>query len=127
MPPSRQPRRELGRCPLRLRDLLHRGLDERGASLEDVFGSPDVTRGQLDAMPSLDVSVTVKTEYHRDAHHRWTPNDIHDVDAWGSTVPYCDIVVTDRAAAEQVNRRGLAERLDTVVLSRLSDLPPLLV
>lgn len=112
---------------IEINEILHRGLDERGASLEDVFGSPDVTRGQLDAMPSLDVAVTVKTEYHRDAHHRWTPNDIHDIDALGSTVPYCDIVVTDHAAAEQVNRRGLAERLDTVVLSRLSDLPALLV
>jgi hypothetical protein len=53
--------------------------------------------------------------------HRWTPNDIHDIDALGSTMPYCDVVVTDKAVASHANRTGLAERLGTVVLPRLSD------
>jgi hypothetical protein len=51
---------------------------------------------------------------------RW--NDIHDIDALGSAVPYCDIVVTDREAASHVHRTGLAERLDTTVIASLSDL-----
>jgi len=50
-------------------------------------------------------------------------DDIHDTDALGSTLPYCDIVVTDRATASHARQTGWAERLDTVVLSRLSDLP----
>jgi hypothetical protein len=54
--------------------------------------------------------------------HRWTPNDIHDVDAMGSTLPYCDIVVTDKAVASHAKRTKLTERLDTIVLWRLSDL-----
>jgi hypothetical protein len=73
-------------------------------------------------MPSFDVAVTLKTAYHRDPLHRWTPNDIHDIDAMGSTVPYCDIVVTDKAVASHANQTKLAERLGTIVVSQLSDL-----
>ncbi len=54
--------------------------------------------------------------------HRWTTNDITDIDALASTLPYCDIVVTDKAAASVVKVTGLAGRLQTIVLSRLSDL-----
>jgi hypothetical protein len=66
--------------------------------------------------------VTLKAGYHRDGRHRWTPNDIHDIDALGSTIPYCDIVVTDKAIANQANISGLSERLETIVISNLSDL-----
>lgn len=64
--------------------------------------------------------------YHRDGHHRWTANDINDLDALGSTLPYCDVVITDKAAAEHATRTGLAGRLSTAVLHRLDDLLPLL-
>lgn len=89
-----------------------------------MFGTQSDTRKHFDAMPSFDVAVSLKTEYHRDAQHRWTPNDIHDIDALGSSLPYCDVVVTDKAVASHANRCGLAERLGTVVLSRLDDLLP---
>lgn len=72
------------------------------------------------------VAVTMKSEYHRDPGHVWRPNDIADIDALGSTLPYCDIVVTDKAAASHAQRTGLADGLGTTVLSRLTDLPPLL-
>lgn len=106
---------------IEINEMLFRGLADR-ATIGDVFDSPAVTRGQLDVMPSFDVAVSLKTEYHRDAHHRWTTNDIHDIDALASTLPYCDIVVTDKAAAAAANRSGLAARLATVVLARLDDL-----
>ena len=48
------------------------------------------------------------------------------IDALGSTLPYCDIVVTDRAVASHARQTGLAERLGTTVLSTLLDLPALL-
>ena len=73
-------------------------------------------------MPSFDVAVTLKTAYHRNPMHRWAPNDIHDIDAMGSTLPYCDIVVTDKAVAAHIRRTNLAERLNTIVLSQLSSL-----
>jgi len=50
----------------------------------------------------------------------------HDIDALGSTLAYCDIVVAVKAVASHVLRTGLAERLQTVVLSRVPDLVPFL-
>lgn len=102
---------------------LSRGFEVRGATLEETLSSPDEVREAFDAMPSFDVAVTLKTAYHRDSNHHWTPNDILDIDALGSTLPYCDIVVTDKAAASTARRTGLSERLETVVLS---DLPSLM-
>ena len=58
--------------------------------------------------------------------HQWTPNDINDIDALGSTLPYCDIIVTDKAVVSQIDRTGLAERLQTIALWRLQDLSPYL-
>lgn len=112
--------REVG---IEINDILWRALSTRGASLEAVFDNVDATRRAFDSMPSFDVSVTLKTGYHRDPLHRWTPNDIQDIDALSSTVPYCDIVVTDKAAASHLVRTGVPERFRTKVLSRVSDLP----
>jgi hypothetical protein len=109
---------------IEVNETLHRGLSQRGVTLESVFPSPEMTRRAFDTMPSFDVAVTIKTSYHQDPRHRWKPNDIHDIDALGSTMPYCDVVVTDKAVASHANRTGLADRLRTVVLSRLSDLVP---
>jgi len=106
--------------------IVSRGIADRGStSVETAFEDQQGVRSALAATPSFDVSVSIKTEYHRDPAHNWTANDIMDIDALSSTVPYCDIVVTDRAAAHAV-RIGLGRRLGTTVLARLSDLPPLL-
>lgn len=107
---------------IEINDPLTQGLSERGVALEGVFTQPDDFRQAFNSMPSFDVAVSLKTAYHRDPSHRWTPNDIHDIDALGSTIPYCDIVVTDKAAAAHATRSGLSERFQTIVLSRVSDL-----
>lgn len=111
---------------IEINEHLWKGLNDRGVELEAAFPDPDETPRVWNSMPSFDVAVTLKTEYHRDANHKWKPNDITDIDALGSTLPYCDIVVTDKAIASHANRTGLAERLGTVVLARLGDLAPLL-
>lgn len=109
---------------IELNDKLALGLAERGASLEDFYGSaqaPEVDRARrlMDSMPSFDVAVSLKVEYHRDPNHRWTKNDIHDIDALGSSIPFCDVVVTDKAVAHTATTAGLGERFGTAVLSRL--------
>jgi hypothetical protein len=106
---------------IELLDALTRGLIDRGTMLEALFPSPEHVRDAFDALPSFDVAVTVKTSYHRDPKHRWTVNDIADIDALGSTVPYCDMVATDKAVANHAQQTGLADRLDTIVTSRLAD------
>jgi hypothetical protein len=101
---------------------LARGLSERSVTLEDFLSSVKDAPRAFDSMPSFDVAVSLKTSYHRDSSHRWKQNDIHDIDALGSTLPYCDIVVTDKAAASHAKRTGLSERLKTTVLPRVTEL-----
>lgn len=112
---------------IEINESLWKGLKDRGVGrLEDAFPDPEEARRLWDAMPSFDVAVTIKCEYHRNPGHVWKPNDIADIDALGSTLPYCDIVVTDNQVASHGTRTGLADRLGTVVLSRLSDLADVL-
>jgi hypothetical protein len=108
---------------IEIHDALSRGLSLRGTTIAATFPVPDDTRSALDSMPSFDVAVTLKTAYHRNPSHPWTQNDIHDIDAMGSTIPYCDIVVTDKQVASHANQTKLAERLGTIVISKLTDLP----
>ena len=105
---------------------FYRGAATRRVDREALFADEPAFRTALAEMPSFDVAVTMKTAYHRDGTHRWTANDINDIDILGSTLPYCDVVVTDKAVAAHATRSGLAERLSTVVLARLEDLLPLL-
>ncbi len=107
-------------------EALDRGALERGIDLVEVLDSPEKTRSVMDAMPSFDVAVSIKTSYHRNPEHHWTTNDISDIDAMGSAIPYCDVVVTDKAVASHLRQSGVADRLDCVVLSKLEELLPLL-
>ena len=107
-------------------DPLSEGLARRHATLEGLFPAPEDARAAFDSMPSFDVAASLKTSLHRDPHHRWRPNHIHDIDALGSTLPYCDIVVTDTEMADHVRRSDLPERLGTAILSQLNDLAELL-
>lgn len=111
---------------IELNATLSEGLHDRGVSFSDVFTDPDMTRAAMNAMPSFLVAVTLKAAYHRNPQHKWTGNDIHDIDALGSTVPYCDVVVTDKAAATHVRSAGLPERFDTHVLHHLDALAELI-
>ena len=103
-------------------------LDQQGLTVDDVFdnsGTPSAIRHNrciTDAMPTFDVAVTLKASYHRNPNHPWTRNDIFDIDAMSTVLPYCDVVVTDKEMASHVDRTSLAGRLDTKVLSSLDDL-----
>ena len=105
--------------------ILTNGLESRGPDARDVFFAADGEdlRSMVNAMPSSDVTVTLKTSLHRDAHHRWKKNDIYDMRALSLTIPYCDVVVTDRSMRSHVTRNKLPERYGTVVISQLSELP----
>ena len=103
-------------------------LAQQGLTVNDVFdmsGTPSAIRHNrciTDAMPTFDVAVTLKTSYHRNPNHPWTRNDIFDIDAMSTVLPYCDVVVTDKEITSHVARTKLTERLDTKVISGLDDL-----
>ena len=103
-------------------------LDEQQLTVEDVFDMSGTAKARrhnrqiTDVMPTFDVAVTLKTAYHRNPNHRWKRNDLFDIDAMSSVLPYCDIVVTDKEMASHINQTKLSARLGTVVLSTLDDL-----
>lgn len=109
-----------------LMDKLNRGITARDADREAVFADEHEMRLAFAEMPSFDVAVTLKASYHRDGTRTWKPNDVHDIDALGSTLPYCDIVVTEKAVADHSRRTGLSARCGVTVLHRLDDLLPLI-
>lgn len=111
---------------IELNATLSEGLYDRGVSLTGVFTDPEMTRTAMSAMPSFAVAVTLKAAYHRNPQHRWKRNDIHDIDALSSTVPYCDVVATDKAAATHIRSAGLPERFETHVLHDLDAVAELL-
>ena len=103
-------------------------LNQQGLTIGDVFdmsGTPSALRHNrriTDMMPTFDVAVTLKASYHRNPNHPWRRNDIFDIDAISTALPYCDVVVTDRAMASHIARSKLARRLNTKVLASLDDL-----
>jgi hypothetical protein len=86
-------------------ELMHEWIDQitratlaRGTDIGQVVGKDQARmRAFADGMPSSRVAISLKTRYHRDGLHQWTPNDIHDIDALAVAVPYCDAVFTDKA------------------------------
>ena len=113
---------------LEINEIFSAVLDQQELTIEDVFdmsGTPSAIRHNRcisDAMPTFDVAVTLKTSYHRNPNHPWKRNDIFDIDAMSTVLPYCDVVVTDKAMTSHVDRTKLTERLDTKVISSLDDL-----
>lgn len=95
-------------------------------SIEQLWGDRDGARTFLRQMPSSEVAVELKTVLHRDRARakRWKPNDVLDIDQLAITVPYCDVVVSEKAACDALIKARLDERCETVLLTRLSDLSP---
>jgi hypothetical protein len=109
-----------------LLDMFMEGLKARGLEIEDVWGNPESARRVVDAMPSADVCVSLKTEYHRNPQFGWRSNDIFDIDALSVAVAYCDLIVTDKQAADALRRRSVPERLGSQVFTNLDELADVL-
>lgn len=95
---------------------------ERGVGLEDILTSPEAGVAFMRSMPSTDVSMTLKTAWHRNRDKPWSANDIYDIDAMALAVPYCDVVVTEKACHHALVSTGMDMRMNTVLLR---DLPGL--
>jgi len=57
----------------------------------------------------------------------WEPNDLNDLDALARAVVYCDAIVTEGQWVSFIDRAGLGTRYDTIALSKMDDLLPILV
>jgi hypothetical protein len=101
---------------IELKDVLDRATSAMDKSFVDLLeGDRAKLRDFNDRMPSTRVAVSIKAAYHTDNRHPWTSNDIHDIDALSIAVPYCDAVLTDKAARNQVVSCPELEVFETVL------------
>jgi hypothetical protein len=112
---------------IEFQNIRPRALEERGLLLGDVMSDQESARRFVRAMPSTEVSIELKTAWHRNGERKWTANDIYDIDALALSMPYCDVVVTEKACHHILAVANLPERLGTALLHELSDLPRILL
>jgi hypothetical protein len=77
----------------------------------------------LMSLPSQRVAAMIQFHYLKDVHRDWTINDLRDIEALSTAIPYCNVVVTDSKAWDvSVNRAHLDREFGTSIYRRLSDL-----
>lgn len=108
---------------IELVEALNEALEARGCDFSAVWTDREAAREIVRAMPSTDVAVTLKTNGHKNHDKSWLPNDIYDIDALSVAVPYCDIVVTEKHAHHVLQAERVPNRMDTILLCRLGELP----
>jgi hypothetical protein len=112
---------------IELNEMLDEQLKSHKTSLgELVKEDRNTIRALVRSMPSAEVSVELKTAYHRNSGKIWSTNDIHDLDAMALAVPYCDVVFTDAAARHALITSGLDARMRTDLPRRPDQLADLL-
>jgi hypothetical protein len=129
------------RVRVQAREVMHEHLDllletfhEYRLPFERLTGSsadqPGAARPRMiaffDAMPTPRLAVDRKVELFRNNSLTWTVNDLHDVDAVSLAIPYCDVVVGDKATVDSVHKAGGDVRNGTRVISRPSELTEVL-
>ena len=83
---------------IEFQNILPRALAERGLALHRCnFGSTIGSRVRSRDAEYRVFDSNSKTAWHRNADKVWTANDIYDIDAMSLAVPYCDVVVPDKA------------------------------
>ena len=108
---------------IEFQNIRPRALEERGLVLTDVMWDQESGRRLVRSMPSTDVSIALKTAWHRNGQRAWTVNDIYDIDALALAMAYCDVVVTEKACHHILKTAKMGERMNTSLLHRLADLP----
>lgn len=79
-------------------DAINRVNEDRARENRPVLTfSDERIRQFMAAMPHTQIAISIKARYHRDPGHRWTTNDITDIDAISVAYAYCDAVFTDKA------------------------------
>jgi hypothetical protein len=95
--------------------------------LEQLFdGGPELINSFVEAMPSRWVEKELRRLRQSNPQKRWEGNDLNDVTALSVTVPYCDVVITERSWAAMINNQKINRHFDTRVLHDLRELPDLL-
>jgi hypothetical protein len=107
-------------------DALARNLQTRPAVTGALLTGRNQLEAMIDLMPSLLVTVELKTAYHRNPHIRWTSHAMFDIDAMSVAVPYCDVVASDTETRAMINRTRLGDAMGTEIVSRPEEVAELL-
>ena len=111
---------------IELWDMLIENLTTRSHQVDFLQGDRERARRLVRSMPTSEVATELKVAAHRNAQTKWTPNDIIDIDSMSLSVPYCDIVVTEKRACHTLRSAHLDARMGTTIIDSLGDLPALL-
>jgi hypothetical protein len=107
-------------------DPLNKAMAKTGLSA-DLLDTPEALTELLMDLPTQRVDYELRLAMHRDAGLPWKGNDLDDIGALWLSVPYCDVVVTERKWRALVQTTHLDKLYGTTVLDSLADLPALLV
>lgn len=129
------------RVRVQAREVAHEHLDlliglfkEYGLSLDRLTGGPSAEPGSgrprmtafFDAMPSVRAAVDMKVELFRNRSNTWKVNDLYDIDAASLAIPYCHVIVADKAKVAALLRTGSDKHNGTRLVRRLLDLVDIL-
>jgi hypothetical protein len=100
-----------------------------GISEENFFSkmvSPEKWDALVEDIPTLNTWLTLMMERDHNPTERVHRNDTKDLGFLAVAIPYCNVVVTERAWASRVRRSGLAQKYETIVCTDVADLPDVL-
>ena len=97
-------------------------IDRRKAGMPDFDPPDDEMRSFMGSMPHTQVAISVKTRYHKNPLHKWTVNDIVDIDAVSIAYAYCEAVFPDKAVRAALQSSKELRTIGTFVPRRPEEL-----
>ena len=97
-------------------------IDRRKAGMPDFDPSDDEMRLFMGSMPHTQVAISLKTRYHKNPLHKWTVNDIVDIDAISVAYAYCEAVFPDKAVRAALQNSKELRTIGTFVPRRPEEL-----
>ena len=102
-------------------------IDRRKAGMPDFDPPDDEMRSFMGSMPHTQVAISVKTRYHKNPLHKWTVNDIVNIDAVSIAYAYCEAVFPDKAVRAALQSSKELRTIGTFVPRRPEELTDWLV
>lgn len=102
--------------------------DSKIGQLKDAWmkEGPTFGRALIDSLPSRSCIVNIRKAKHDNPQWKWQQHDQTDMAQLAVSVPYCDVVVTERQWCHVIRATKLDRRFNTQALDRLVDLLPIL-
>ena len=97
-------------------------IDRRKGGMPDFDPPDDEMRSFMGSMPHSQVAISVKTRYHKNPLHKWTVNDIVDIDAVSIAYAYCEAVFPDKAVRAALQSSRELRTIGTFVPRRPEEL-----